>query len=155
LAENEDGGNDEGMVESVPVSAASPACKETKPARQAAAPSENATSSPSTQNAATPITQAGHSAEASNAADASAAKAGGAEDLPRGIDRVYMCKWKNGKEHPARVVERKLIRGGQWEYYVHYEEFDRRLDEWVSADRMGEEIVKSKSLPARPTSRAH
>jgi len=28
---------------------------------------------------------------------------------------------------------------------VHYEEFDRRLDEWVSADRMGEEIIKSKS----------
>lgn len=34
--------------------------------------------------------------------------------------------------------------GGGWEYYVHYEEYDRRLDEWVSAEKMGEEVERKK-----------
>lgn len=106
----------------------------------------------SRQAPAAPSTQAGHGSGAGTAADASAAAKGPpapAPDGPKTTDKVYSCTWKNGQIYPARIIERKQLEG-RWEYYVHYEEFDRRLDEWVSADRMGEEIIKSKS-PAPPT----
>jgi hypothetical protein len=28
---------------------------------------------------------------------------------------------------------------------MHYEDFDRRLDEWVAADRLGDEVTKHRS----------
>ena len=61
------------------------------------------------------------------------------------IDKLYACKWKCGTCHTARVVERRQDKDGRWEYYVHYEDFDRRLDEWVTADRMGEEVIKNRA----------
>jgi len=61
------------------------------------------------------------------------------------LDKLYTCKWKNGTLQTARVVERRLDKSGNWEYYMHYEDFDRRLDEWVGADRLGDEVTKHRS----------
>lgn len=66
-------------------------------------------------------------------------------DPPKDLDKLYSCKWKNGNAVAARVIERRLGKDGKWEYYMHYEEYDRRLDEWVEADRLGDEIVKHKA----------
>nr|XP_016503381.1 PREDICTED: histone acetyltransferase of the MYST family 1-like [Nicotiana tabacum] len=50
-----------------------------------------------------------------------------------------MCRWRDGKYHPVKVIERrKLPCGGanDYEYYVHYTEFNRRLDEWVKLEQL-------------------
>jgi histone acetyltransferase MYST1 len=62
--------------------------------------------------------------------------------------------WRDKKYHPVRIIERrrKAVRRGAaaasaageggadpsqlYEYYVHYLEFNRRLDEWVTLERM-------------------
>mmetsp|Transcript_24174 Transcript_24174/g.41304 ORF Transcript_24174/g.41304 Transcript_24174/m.41304 type:complete len:425 (+) Transcript_24174:27-1301(+) len=45
-------------------------------------------------------------------------------------------KWRDGKYHTAEIIEKKQDDEGEWLYYVHYIEFNRRLDEWVSADNI-------------------
>lgn len=42
------------------------------------------------------------------------------------------------------IVERRFNDGVE-EYYIHYEGLDRRLDEWVTADRIKNIISKPKS----------
>ena len=43
----------------------------------------------------------------------------------------------DGSWHPANVVHRRTNPDTtQTEYYVHYEGFNRRLDEWVKSDRI-------------------
>jgi hypothetical protein len=70
---------------------------------------------------------------------------GNRQSQPKMLDKLYTCKWKNGTLQTARVVERRLDKSGNWEYYMHYEDFDRRLDEWVGADRLGDEVIKHRS----------
>jgi len=41
----------------------------------------------------------------------------------------------DGQAHPAEVLEKKLDRGETF-YYVHYLDCDKRLDEWVLADKL-------------------
>ena len=49
------------------------------------------------------------------------------------IGTKVLCKWKqDSKFHMCEIIEkRKGRKQGTWEYYVHYTEFNRRLDEWV------------------------
>ena len=70
---------------------------------------------------------------------------GNRQNHPKMLDKLYTCKWKNGTLQTARVVERRLDKNGNWEYYMHYEDFDRRLDEWVTQDRLGDEVIKHRS----------
>eukprot|EP01087_Luapelamoeba_hula_P016317 TRINITY_DN5015_c0_g2_i1.p1 TRINITY_DN5015_c0_g2~~TRINITY_DN5015_c0_g2_i1.p1 ORF type:complete len:447 (-),score=87.16 TRINITY_DN5015_c0_g2_i1:41-1381(-) len=45
------------------------------------------------------------------------------------------CLWRqDGRYHQAEIIERRRAKGDEnaWEYYVHYTEFNRRLDEWVT-----------------------
>ncbi|GAB4820766.1 hypothetical protein N2152v2_007812 [Parachlorella kessleri] len=50
--------------------------------------------------------------------------------------RVY-CKATFDKQtHAAEVVERRPDSEGGFIYYVHYAEFDKRLDEWLPAERV-------------------
>lgn len=43
--------------------------------------------------------------------------------------------WREGELRDCEVIERRLVRGVE-QYYIHYADFNRRLDEWVSADRL-------------------
>jgi len=132
------------MVESQPAPVPS-SPKDPQAAAQAVGAVVDTATVQSSQAPAAPSTQGGHGSGAGTAADASAAAKGAVPaDGPKTTDKVYSCTWKSGKAYPARVIERKQVEG-KWEYYVHYEEFDRRLDEWVSADRMGDEIIQNKS----------
>lgn len=37
---------------------------------------------------------------------------------------------------PAEIIQRRYNKSlGLYEYYVHYEGFNRRLDEWVSKEK--------------------
>jgi histone acetyltransferase MYST1 len=62
-----------------------------------------------------------------------------------------MIKWRNGQLLPGDIVEIRSIKGkdltetNEFEYYIHYVNFDRRLDEWVSLDRIDSFISSSQS----------
>jgi histone acetyltransferase MYST1 len=60
----------------------------------------------------------------------------------------YLVEWKNGQKHAGEVIEIRQSRSARdrgstedlgpegFEYYVHYPNFDRRLDEWVTFNRI-------------------
>ena len=68
---------------------------------------------------------------------------------PSSIDTgdKYVCIWKSGQKFPAEVVAKRRKEESNrsndtndglpsdYEYYVHYINFDRRLDEWISIER--------------------
>jgi len=75
------------------------------------------------------------------------------------------CRWlRDGHQHEAEIVEVRTNDAGTSEYYIHYTEFNRRLDEWVTAERFDltkveekgavvAEKVEKEILPAGRTSR--
>lgn len=45
--------------------------------------------------------------------------------LPLEVGTRVMCRWRDGKHHPVKVIERRRIHNGghnDYEYYVHYTE---------------------------------
>ena len=55
---------------------------------------------------------------------------------PLELGAKLLCKWRGDDVKPCEVIERKQNEDtGEWQYYVHYEGLNRRLDEWVSLDR--------------------
>ncbi len=60
--------------------------------------------------------------------------------LPLDIGTRVQCRWRDGKLYPVRVIERRVgspaANPEEYEYYVHYEQFNRRLDTWVTIAEM-------------------
>ncbi|MCO5603996.1 hypothetical protein L7F22_058153 [Adiantum nelumboides] len=57
--------------------------------------------------------------------------------LPLEVGARVLCRWRDDKYHPVRVIERRKLTGpDEYQYYVHYTEFNRRLDEWVKLDQL-------------------
>ncbi|KAJ1699574.1 hypothetical protein LUZ63_008086 [Rhynchospora breviuscula] len=59
--------------------------------------------------------------------------------LPLEVGTKVMCRWRDQKMHPVKVIERRKVPhggAGDYEYYVHYTEFNRRLDEWVKLEQL-------------------
>ena len=60
--------------------------------------------------------------------------------LPMDIGTRVQCRWRDGQLYPVRVIERRPgdAKGNpeEYEYYVHYEQFNRRLDTWVTVADM-------------------
>jgi histone acetyltransferase MYST1 len=67
------------------------------------------------------------------------------------IGERYLVAWRNGQKHPGDVVERRPIKKARelstagevqelgpadYEYYIHFPTYDRRMDEWVTLDRI-------------------
>lgn len=66
------------------------------------------------------------------------------------VGERYLITWKNNQQHYGDIVEVRPIKqlrdtgvtdceklsNEELEYYVHYPNFDRRLDEWVTVDRI-------------------
>jgi histone acetyltransferase MYST1 len=59
----------------------------------------------------------------------------------------YMVAWRNGQKQPGEVIEKRVqkklakenasdFKSEVYEYYIHFPNFDRRLDEWVTIDRI-------------------
>jgi hypothetical protein len=49
-----------------------------------------------------------------------------------------LCEWEDGNKYPADIVAQREAAdgGGGTEYYVHYIDFDRRLDGWVGSAKV-------------------
>lgn len=52
------------------------------------------------------------------------------------VGQRLRCQWRNGELHACKIIERRHQADGVYQYYVHYSDFNRRLDEWVSVDRL-------------------
>ncbi|KAK6912448.1 RNA binding activity-knot of a chromodomain, partial [Dillenia turbinata] len=66
--------------------------------------------------------------------------------LPLEVGTRVMCRWRDGKYHPVKVIERRKMPGAgnnDYEYYVHYTEFNRRLDEWVKLEQLDLDSVET------------
>ncbi|CAK9178715.1 unnamed protein product [Ilex paraguariensis] len=66
--------------------------------------------------------------------------------LPLEVGTRVMCRWRDGKFHPVKVIERRRMQSGgphDYEYYVHYTEFNRRLDEWVKLEQIDLDSVEA------------
>lgn len=67
--------------------------------------------------------------------------------LPLEVGTRVMCRWRDQKLHPVKVIERRKVSSssgdGEYEYYVHYTEFNRRLDEWVKLEQLDLESVEN------------
>ncbi|CAI9754340.1 unnamed protein product [Fraxinus pennsylvanica] len=66
--------------------------------------------------------------------------------LPLEVGTRVLCRWRDGKYHPVKVIERRKLPGGggnDYEYYVHYNEFNRRLDEWVKLEQLDLDSVET------------
>jgi len=67
-------------------------------------------------------------------------------ELPLEIGTKVQCRWRGKDEYYlARVIEKRPSTGGggnhknseqEFEYYVHYEQFNRRMDSWVGLGEM-------------------
>lgn len=57
---------------------------------------------------------------------------------PYAVGLTLLVRWSpDGSSRLASVIERASTSEGGWRYYVHYHDFNRRMDEWVSgADRI-------------------
>ncbi|KAL6778168.1 hypothetical protein ACKKBG_A17185 [Auxenochlorella protothecoides x Auxenochlorella symbiontica] len=52
--------------------------------------------------------------------------------LPLEVNTLVDCQYRDGKCYPARIIERRRLGDtNNYEYYVHYRKFNRRMDEWV------------------------
>ena len=52
--------------------------------------------------------------------------------IPLDIGATVKCRWRDGQMYPIRVIERRAGPGGkeaqeEYEYYVHYEQFNHRI----------------------------
>lgn len=58
---------------------------------------------------------------------------------------VLICTWTDETQHTAKVIDvrEKTKDGSGKEYYVHYVDHDRRMDEWVTIDR----VIGKKAVP--------
>lgn len=62
---------------------------------------------------------------------------------PLELGAKLLCRWRGVEFKSCEVIERKVKSlpdgtphpSGEWEYYVHYDGLNRRLDEWVPLDR--------------------
>lgn len=55
---------------------------------------------------------------------------------PYAVGSTLLVRWNpDQSERLATVIERSERKSG-WHYYVHYHDFNRRMDEWVSGDRI-------------------
>lgn len=57
------------------------------------------------------------------------------------------CKWRENHYQECEIIDRRIRPGtDDYEYYVHYTSFNRRLDEWVNFDRFDlDALVKAET----------
>ena len=53
------------------------------------------------------------------------------------VGASYMVRRGEGTWCQAEIIQKRYNDAGKdWEYYVHYENYNRRLEEWVMRNRM-------------------
>ena len=75
---------------------------------------------------------------------------------PLELGAKLLCKWRDQGVKACEVIERKQNEDtGEWQYYVHYEGLNRRLDEWVGLDRFDLGSVNEEGKLTRTSKRKH
>jgi len=59
--------------------------------------------------------------------------------------RVIVTATFDGLQHAANVIERRMTSQGVTEYYVHYIDFNKRLDEWVPTSKVAKVLPRGTS----------
>ncbi|KAK9760840.1 K(lysine) acetyltransferase [Basidiobolus ranarum] len=59
------------------------------------------------------------------------------------VGSIYLIKWKDTLREGKILEQRKLPGSEEFEYYVHFTEFDKRLDDWVTADKFDSTRTKT------------
>eukprot|EP00274_Cyanoptyche_gloeocystis_P001188 CAMPEP_0196664416 /NCGR_PEP_ID=MMETSP1086-20130531/57088_1 /TAXON_ID=77921 /ORGANISM="Cyanoptyche gloeocystis , Strain SAG4.97" /LENGTH=128 /DNA_ID=CAMNT_0042000709 /DNA_START=47 /DNA_END=430 /DNA_ORIENTATION=- len=69
-----------------------------------------------------------------------------------GIGKKLPAKWRDGKYYDSEILDKRHREesSGEWEYYVHYTDFNRRMDEWVTEDRLDTSHLLPEPSPAPP-----
>jgi|TARA_B100000459_G_C8577153_1_gene201535 hypothetical protein len=82
-------------------------------------------------------------------------RSGSAPHAPKPLEVGVQLKCKYKDEfRVAEVLDRQLVEEtGQWEYYVHYEGLNRRMDEWVPLSRFDTAAVAEEGKLTRNTKR--
>ncbi|KAF0732715.1 hypothetical protein Ae201684_010246 [Aphanomyces euteiches] len=73
-----------------------------------------------------------------SAAAASAAAANSASDDGYAVGAIIAAMWMGETERTCVVIDRKALANGKYKYYVHWHDFNRRMDEWINE----EEIIR-------------
>jgi len=60
------------------------------------------------------------------------------------------CMFRDGKYHDCEVIEIRTNEDSTTEYYIHYLDFNRRLDGWVTVDRLDLDSIKSAKDKKKP-----
>ena len=57
---------------------------------------------------------------------------------PLTVGHYIVVKYRDGSNRLSKIVERSEMvnESGNWSYYIHYNDFNRRMDEWISVDRI-------------------
>jgi len=55
---------------------------------------------------------------------------------PYPVGTRLRCEWRDGELRDCEILERREVDGSVSEYYVHFNDFNRRLDEWVQPSRL-------------------
>lgn len=56
---------------------------------------------------------------------------------PLGIGQVVLVLYRDGSQRTAKIIDRSLsVIDGTSRYYVHYHDFNRRMDEWILPNRI-------------------
>ncbi|KAN0025874.1 hypothetical protein ACTFIU_001636 [Dictyostelium citrinum] len=62
---------------------------------------------------------------------------------------IIYCEWREQQFIKCDIIEKREseLKNGTYDYYVHYHEFNRRLDEWVHESRMDFSRIIEKKQP--------
>ncbi|EGC37429.1 hypothetical protein DICPUDRAFT_76975 [Dictyostelium purpureum] len=62
------------------------------------------------------------------------------------------CRWRDDQYRKCEIIDKREAESesGTFDYYVHYHEFNRRLDEWVHESRMDFSRIESENKPNVP-----
>ncbi|ETV69838.1 hypothetical protein, variant 4 [Aphanomyces astaci] len=52
------------------------------------------------------------------------------------VGAILVALWMGETERTCVVIDRKATTAGKFKYYVHWHDFNRRMDEWINADEI-------------------
>ncbi|KAF2075972.1 hypothetical protein CYY_002728 [Polysphondylium violaceum] len=75
----------------------------------------------------------------------------GAKKILENGTHIY-CKWRDDAYHKCEIIDKREAETetGTYEYYIHYHEFNRRLDEWAHESRFDFNRIEMENKPHAP-----
>lgn len=74
---------------------------------------------------------------------------------PFAIGHCLIVKYRDESNRLAKIIERMHNKDGTYQYYIHYFDFNRRMDEWIDPDRVTSKPTIANPLEAAANSNTH